>query len=223
MHIARSRLGCYYVATVDYRFVILSGAKGRAKRTMSAGDTNGNLSLPALVESLLFVAEGPVELRRLAAALDADIPQVEAALAELEQHYQGRGLGLQRAGDQVQLTTSARAAPIIERFLGLETRSRLSPAALETLAIIAYRQPVTRPEIEAIRGVGSDGVLRTLLSKGLIEEVGRAEGPGRPIQYGTTFAFLQHFGLTSLQDLPPLAPEQPMGMPASSFPSHSGS
>jgi len=92
----------------------------------------------------------------------------------------------------------------VERFLGLEATSRLSRAALETLAIIAYRQPISRPQVDAIRGVNSDGVIRSLLSKGLIEEVGRAEGPGRPILYGTTAAFLQAFGLTSLDELPPL-------------------
>jgi len=173
---------------------------------LGAVTSNGSLSLAALVESLLFVAEGPVELRRLAAALEADVPQIEAALLELDGIYQGRGLRLQRAGGRVQLTTAAPATAYIERFLGLESKSRLSQAALETLAIVAYRQPVTRPEIEVIRGVSSDGVLRTLLSKGLIEDIARAEGPGRPIQYGTTFAFLQHFGLTSLHELPPLEP-----------------
>lgn len=180
---------------------------------------NNHLSLAALVESLLFVAEGPVELRRLAAALEVSVSDIETALAELERSYHSRGLRLQRARDRVQLTTAPQAAPYIERFLGQGSKSRLSLAALETLAIIAYRQPITRPEIEAIRGVSSDGVIRTLLSKGLIEEVARAEGPGRPIQYGTTFAFLQHFGLTSLQDLPPLTAEesaddqQPVGAP----------
>jgi condensin subunit ScpB len=95
-------------------------------------------------------------------------------------------------------------AELIERFLGLEATSRLSRAALETLAIIAYQQPVTRPYVESIRGVSSDGVMKSLLSKGLIQEVGRAEGPGRPILYGTTADFLRHFGLNSLSELPPL-------------------
>lgn len=175
---------------------------------MNAESNQRSLSLAALVESLLFVAEGPVELRHLAAALEVSISDIENALADLEQSYHSRGLRLQRARGRVQLTTAPQAAPYIERFLGQGNKSRLSLAALETLAIIAYRQPITRPEIEAIRGVNSDGVIRTLLSKGLIEEVARAEGPGRPIQYGTTFAFLQHFGLTSLQDLPPLATEE---------------
>ena len=104
----------------------------------------------------------------------------------------------------MQLVTAPEVAEDVRRFLGLSGSARLSTAALETLAIIAYRQPITRAEIEAIRGVNCDGVLRTLLAKGLIEEVGRAEGPGRPILYGTTMLFLQHFGLRSLADLPPL-------------------
>ena len=93
---------------------------------------------------------------------------------------------------------------MIEHFLGLEATSRISQAALETMAIIAYQQPVTRPEIDAIRGVNSDGVIKTLLSRGLIEEIGRGSGPGRPILYSTTPEFLGSFGLTSIAELPPL-------------------
>ena len=96
-------------------------------------------------------------------------------------------------------------AETVERFLGLETTSRLSQAALETLAIVAYQQPITRPYIEGVRGVNSDGVMKSLLAKGLVQEVGRAEGPGRPILYGTAPDFLQYFGLNSLTELPPLA------------------
>jgi len=165
---------------------------------------DGILSLAARVESLLFVADAPVSVGRLAEALEATAGQVERALADLEVAYDGRGLRLQRAGNRVQLITVPEAASAVERFLGLEARTRLSRAALETLAIIVYRQPITRPEIEFIRGVGSDSVLRTLLSAGLIEEVGRATTVGRPILYGTTFEFLQHFGLRSMDELPPL-------------------
>jgi segregation and condensation protein B len=102
-------------------------------------------------------------------------------------------------------------AEIVERFLGLEATSHLSRAALETLAIVAYQQPTTRPYIEGVRGVSSDGVMKSLLSKGLIQEVGRAEGPGRPILYGTAPDFLQHFGLNSLTELPALALPDPEG------------
>lgn len=169
------------------------------------GSNNGALSLEARIESLLFVAEGPVSISRLAEALETTPAHVEQALANLEVAYAGRGLRLQKAGERVQLTTAPEAASLIERFLGLTVRARLSQAALETLAIIAYRQPITRSEIEAIRGVNSDSVLRTLLSAGLIEETGRAPAVGRPILYGTTPEFLQYFGLSSLDELPPLA------------------
>lgn len=168
----------------------------------TAGD--GILSIAAQVESLLFVADGPVSVGRLAEALEVTPGQIERALTDLAAAYTGRGLRLQRASKHVQLITAPEAAPCVERFLGLEARACLSQAALETLSIIAYRQPITRPEIEAIRGVSSDSVLRTLLGVGLIEEVGRAPTVGRPILYGTTFEFLQHFGLSSMDELPPL-------------------
>ncbi|HLF24863.1 MAG TPA: SMC-Scp complex subunit ScpB [Anaerolineae bacterium] len=174
-----------------------------------------NLPLPltAMVESLLFVSSEPVPISRLAEALDVGAEQVEEALAELKtlsRNGAARGLILQRRGDKVQLTTRPECALYVEKFLGLALTGRLSKPALETLAIIAYQQPITRPEIEMIRGVNCDGVIQTLLSKGLIEEVGRLETAGRPIQYGTTFAFLQHFGLRSLDDLPPLQTEEPV-------------
>ncbi|MCX7682826.1 MAG: SMC-Scp complex subunit ScpB [Anaerolineae bacterium] len=169
------------------------------------GSNNGALSIEAKIESLLLVAEGPVSIARLAEALETTPACVEQALANLEAAYASRGLRLQRAGERVQLTTAPEAAPYVERFLGLTVRTRLSQAALETLAIIAYRQPITRSEIEAIRGVNSDSVLRTLLSAGLIEEAGRAQAVGRPILYGTTPEFLQYFGLSSLDELPPVA------------------
>ncbi|MBN1178726.1 MAG: SMC-Scp complex subunit ScpB [Anaerolineae bacterium] len=165
---------------------------------------NDPLELTALVESLLFVADEPVSTARLAAALEISQTEVEQALEALDSLLEGRGVCLERMGTHVQLVTAPQAAPHIERFLGLAEQRRLSPAALETLAIVAYRQPISRPEVEAFRGVNSDSVLRTLLSAGLIEEVGRAQTVGRPILYGTTFTFLQHFGLSRLDDLPPL-------------------
>ncbi len=162
------------------------------------------LSPEALVEALLFAAPQPVTVEQLAAALQLKPEEVEAVLVRLEEQLQSRGLRLQRHRDALQLTTAPEAAPFIERLAGAEVTLRLSQAALETLAIIAYAQPITRPQIEAIRGVGSDSVVRTLLSAGLIAEVGRAETVGRPILYGTTAEFLQQFGLNSLSDLPPL-------------------
>lgn len=171
---------------------------------LSLGPLPDSLSLEALIESLLFVAEEAVPLARLAEALEVKPAQVEAALESLARHYAGRGISLQRIKDKVQLTTAPAAAERVQRFLGLAASAPLSRAALETLAIIAYQQPVTRPQVEAIRGVNSDSVIKNLLSKGLIEEAGRTEGPGRPVLYVTTPEFLQHFGLTSLEDLPPL-------------------
>ena len=173
------------------------------------------LSLENLVESLLFVAEGPVPVARLAEALEVSLREVEAALDQLTQTYAHRGLSVQRLRDKVQLTTTPAAAQKVQRFLGLAAATPLSRAALETLAIIAYQQPVTRPKIEAVRGVNSDGVIKNLLSKGIIDEVGRTDGPGRPVLYATTPEFLQYFGIASLADLPPLNLEQ-RAAPASS-------
>lgn len=163
------------------------------------------LDVAAFLESILLVASGPTSLYRLARTLDTTPAAVRGLLQDLDDDYAQRGLRLQWSGSDVQLTTAPEAADVVERFLGLETSSRLSQAALEVLAIVAYMQPTTRPEIDDIRGVNSDGALRTLLSKGLLEEVGRRETPGRPILYGTTPEFLQYFGLASLAGLPPLA------------------
>lgn len=175
---------------------------------MEQTQSSNNLSLLAQLEALLFVAPGSITPAQLASALEVSIREVEAALAKLEARYQDpnneHGLRLQHRRGRFQLTTAPETAAVVERFLGLEATSRLSRAALETLAIIAYQEPVTRPQIDVIRGVNSDGVLRSLLSKGLIQEVGRAEAPGRPILYSTTHEFLQYFGLNSLSELPPL-------------------
>jgi len=158
----------------------------------------------ARVESVLFVAEEPVSTHRLAQVLEVTPGRIERALDALASNYDGRGLRLQYVDGAVQLTTAPEAARFVERFLGLEARLHLSQAALEALAIVAYQQPITRPEIEEIRGVGSDSVLRTLLRAGLIDRVGRANEVGRPFLYGTTSEFLQHFGLQSLDELPEL-------------------
>ncbi len=163
------------------------------------------LDLPSLIESILFVASGPVPITRIADTLEISRGAAEQTIRELEETYRQRGLRLQWLGGAVQLTSAPEASSVIERFLGLEVPvSRLSSAALEVLAIIAYMQPITRPQIDDIRGVNSDAALRTLLSKGLLEEIGRQDGPGRPILYGTTPEFMQHFGLTKLAELPPL-------------------
>lgn len=162
------------------------------------------IALPALVESILYAAAEPASISSLAAALDASVQDIETALAELAGQYVGRGVRLQRQGNQVQLVTAPEAAERVRKFLGLESLNRLSSAAIETLAIIAYRQPITRPQIEMIRGVNCDGVMKTLEQHNLIQELGRAETVGRPMRYGVSFEFLQHFGLTGVHELPPL-------------------
>ena len=174
---------------------------------MTAGEANEppleELPLAAQVEAVLFVADRPVAVGELCKLLQVPPDAVEDALEQLASGYRGRGLSLQRHGDAVQVVSHPRAAPAVQRFLGLEMSSRLSTAALETLAIVAYRQPVTRSQIEQIRGVSADHAIGSLLARGLIEEVGRLETVGRPILYGTTFEFLRVFGLNSLDDLPP--------------------
>ena len=176
-----------------------------------SSEQNIEIELPLSVklETLLFVAAEPVSTSQLAEALDVSASVVERGLNELDASLSSRGLRLQRHAGRVQLTTAPQLAELIERFLGLEMTSHLSRAALETLAIIAYQQPVTRPQIDAIRGVNSDSMMKSLLQKGLILESGRADGPGRPILYSTTPEFLQHFGLNSILEMPPLAkPEE---------------
>jgi segregation and condensation protein B len=164
------------------------------------------VALTTLLESLLFVAAEPVDPRQLAQTLAQPLEMIELGLAELADYYQRslRGLRVQRYNNKVQLVTAPAAAPFIEAFLNLDNTTRLSSPALETLAVIAYRQPVTRAQIEAVRGVDCAGVLRSLVQRGLVADVGRQEGVGRPILYGVTELFMQHFGLMEMGELPPL-------------------
>jgi segregation and condensation protein B len=157
-----------------------------------------------LVESLLFIAGEPVPVAELARALEIAPDAVEQALDDLAGLCAGRGVRLQRHGDRAQLVSAPEAAAVVERFLGVQSQPRISGAALEVLAIIAYRQPITRAQVEAVRGVDSGGVIRVLLGRELIAEAGRLESVGRPILYATTPEFLRQFGLASLADLPPL-------------------
>ncbi|NLG28144.1 MAG: SMC-Scp complex subunit ScpB [Chloroflexi bacterium] len=157
-----------------------------------------------LVEALLFVADGPVPIEHLATVLHEEVDTVKASLGTLATALSERGVRLVRERATVQLVSAPEASPYVQEFLGLDPTTRLSPAALETLAIIAYRQPVTRAQIEAVRGVNSDAVLRSLIAKSLVEAVGRLEQAGRPVLYGTTHEFLQYFGMLSPADLPPL-------------------
>lgn len=161
-------------------------------------------NLTKIIEGLLFVASEPVTINHLASAIECTPAQIETALAGLQTESDNRGMRVQRHGNKVQLVSAPELADAIERFLGLSINTRLSTPALETLAIVAYRQPITRPQIEAIRGVNSDGVLRTLISKGLVEEVGRMDSVGQPVLFGTTFEFLRYFGIDNLEQLPEL-------------------
>lgn len=164
------------------------------------------IPLLSLLESLLFVAEEPVEPATLAQALGRTIGEVDAGLVLFQQRCEAenRGIRLQRRNGRVQLVTNPAAAQAVETFLNLDLASHLSGPALEALAVIAYQQPVTRAQIEAVRGVDCSGILRKLQQQGLIEEVGRLETVGRPILYGVTDLFMQHFGLTTLGELPQL-------------------
>jgi segregation and condensation protein B len=174
-------------------------------QSTSTAVSGSELSLAAKIEAMLFVSAEPVPVAQLSTALDVTASVIERGLNELDESLSTRGLRLQRNAGRVQLTTAPELAPLVELFLGLEATTHLSRAALETLAIIAYQQPCTRPQVDSIRGVNSDGMMKSLLSKGLIQEAGRTDGPGRPILYSTTPEFLQHFGLSSIVELPPLA------------------
>ena len=156
-----------------------------------------------------------MQLGAVARALEVTELEVSAAADELasDYDYNRRGICLKRFGTHIQLSTRPDYAPQIEKLLQPIQKQSLSQAALETLAVVAYKQPVTRLDIEAVRGVKCDYSVQSLMNKGLIEEVGRKETLGRPILYGTTDAFLSHFGLTSLQDLPQ-PPESQQDSPA---------
>lgn len=158
-----------------------------------------------VVEAILYVAGEPVPLEDLAHALDMTRSEMEEVLSDLRDtcELEKRGLRLNRYGDGVQLSIRAEYAPYVERLLQPVQQQSLSQAAMETLSVIAYRQPVTKADIEKVRGVKCDYSVQSLLNKGLIQEQGRRETLGRPILYGTTDAFLRHFGIESLDQLPP--------------------
>ena len=161
---------------------------------------------PALIEAVLFVAEEPITISNLAKVLEIKPSHVNKILENMTDDYNSerRGINLQIGPEGVQFVTSPNTSSIIEYFLGLEANRRLSTAALETLAIIAYRQPVTRHIIDTIRGVASGASITTLRNRNLIEIKGRAPGPGRPTLFATTQRFLEHFGLNNPDELPTL-------------------
>ncbi len=159
----------------------------------------------AQLEALLFVAEKPLTRSEIAQIAGVDRETVDARIGDLSVTLVERGIRLVESGERVELATAPEAGHLIARYVGADA-PRLSMPSLETLAIVAYRQPCTRATIERIRGVDTEYTLRTLLHRRLIFEMGRSEAPGRPILYGTAFEFLERFGLTSLEDLPPLEP-----------------
>jgi len=161
-----------------------------------------------LLEALFFVSDEPLAPSVLAQELEVDRRTAEALCDRLarELDERGSGLVLRNVAGGWRLFTHPDTAPVVERFVLSSRQARLTKAALETLGIVAYKQPVTRHQISAIRGVNSDGVLRALVDRGLIEEAGRDETPGRPVLYATTPAFLERLGLPSLASLPSLAP-----------------
>ena len=160
--------------------------------------------LAHVIEAILFVAGEPVDVDELKRALEVTEEETMRAIDALDSDYSyhRRGICLKRFGHHIQLSTRAEYAPYVERLLQPIQRQSLSQSAMETLAVVAYRQPVTKLEIEAVRGVKCDYSVQSLVNKGLIVEVGRKETLGRPILYGTTDKFLSHFGLSSLEELP---------------------
>jgi len=160
------------------------------------------------IEAILFVSVEPMPAGALAQTLEVDRRTVEAELVALARLYDERdsGIVLRNVAGGWRLSTRPETAPFVERFVLSSRHARLTKASLETLAILAYKQPVTRHPVSAIRGVDSDGVLRALVDRGLVADVGREDAPGRPVLYGTTPEFLERLGLDSLASLPPLAP-----------------
>ena len=159
-----------------------------------------------IIEAILFVAGEPVGIGDVAAALGLTELEIIQTVEEMQRQYdlERRGVTLRRYGDHLRMETRQEYAPYVERLLQPVQRQSLTQTAMETLAVIAYRQPATKGEVEQIRGVKCDYSIQSLLNKGLIKEVGRKEALGRPILYATTDRFLEHFGLSDIRELPPL-------------------
>ncbi len=172
-----------------------------------------DLEIMKAVETLLFVAKNQLQVSDLATILGYTPEQIETAIKQLQENYQSHAMQIIEVAHGYQMTTRKEYAPLVEKFLNSPTEVSLTPAALEALAIIAYRQPVSKVDIEAIRGVNSDAVIKSLLDKGLIEDLGKGSGVGRPNLYGTTDEFLKHFGLKDLEHLlpvPGIDPKEPI-------------
>lgn len=160
--------------------------------------------IPQILEAILFVAGEPVAVADLAQALEVSEMEIMHAVEALERECERRGVTVHRYGDHLRMETRPEYAPYVERLLQPVQRQTLSQTAMETLAVIAYRQPVTKGEVEQVRGVKCDYSVQSLLHKGLIREAGRKEALGRPILYATTDRFLEHFGISDIRELPPL-------------------
>ena len=167
---------------------------------------------PQVIEAILFVAGEPVKIAELAKALEIEEKDAIQAVEALERQFEDekRGITVKRYGDHLRLETRAEYAPYVEKMLQPIQRQSLSQTVMETLAVIAYRQPTTKGEVEQVRGVKCDYSVQSLLNKGLIKEVGRKEALGRPILYATTDKFLEHFGISDLRELPPLPDPEPV-------------
>ena len=160
--------------------------------------------IPQILEAILFVAGEPVAVADLAQALEVSEMEIMHAVEELQRECERRGVTIHRYGDHLRMETRPEYAPYVERLLQPVQRQTLSQTAMETLAVIAYRQPVTKGEVEQVRGVKCDYSVQSLLHKGLIREAGRKAALGRPILYATTDRFLEHFGISDIRELPPL-------------------
>ncbi len=173
-----------------------------------------NNEIISVCEAILFAAGEPLEVARIAEALELDITETETALAQLEAKLVEResGICLLRLGNKYQLCSKTEYAPQIRAVLEIKKNAPLSPAAFEVLAVVAYNQPVTKAYVEQIRGVDCSGVISTLIARGLLEEKGRLDLPGRPLLYGTTPAFLRCFCITSLSQLPELPNKKDLGI-----------
>ncbi|MEO8456324.1 MAG: SMC-Scp complex subunit ScpB [Chloroflexota bacterium] len=163
-----------------------------------------NAELNRIIESILFVAEGPVELRTLGKLTEHPPGEVAAALTSLADDLKERGVRVQRTGNSVMMVSAPETTPYVQRYLGIDEHARLSPVVLATLTVIAYKQPVTKGQVERILRKNCDYGVMVLKARDLITETGRAKTPGLPYLYGTTFKFLEHFGLEKPEDLPPL-------------------
>jgi len=191
-----------------------SDAMNRNAGDPVTAETSGQLELTAILEALLFVSSEPLPVARLSTVIgNVSRAEVQQALKNLQAHldHEGRGIQLVQVAGGYRLVTKADYAPWLKRLDKAKAAQRLSRSALESLAIIAYKQPLVRAEIEEIRGVETSGVIRTLLERKLVRIVGRKEVPGRPIMYGTTKFFLEHFGLQDLSQLPPLREFKELG------------